>query len=162
MKVKISSKEQAKELYDKPELIKSMLEKGFGKETFRKLDHTDYDSFDDLCRFKGTTEEEFEAKLKDLPISDQAKRFIRMELIAEVFNQGWEHDTMDTSQYKWAPIFTVSSGGLDFSSSGYYYVFAIAYVGSCLCYKSKIVSDYIGKHPVFGKMWKEFITGKNL
>lgn len=128
----------------------------------KQLMFTDFKTFDDLCRTHGTTESEFEKKLKELPVSKQTKRFMRMELLAQVMNEGWEHDTLDTSQYKWFPWYRVSSSGLSFSRSFCYFVFATASVGSCLCYKSEEISDYVGKHEVFGKMWKEFITGKNL
>ena len=162
--LKINTKEQAKRIYAKPELIKELLEKSFGKEAFREPDYTDYNSFDDVCKANGTTEKKFEEDLAKLPVivCDQDKSFMRLRLISEAMNKGWEQNTLDTSQYKWAPIFVVSSRGLDFSGSRYNCDSADAAVGSCLCYKSNLVSNYVGQHPVFGKMWKNFIAGKNL
>jgi hypothetical protein len=153
-------KEEAQQIYEHvPSRFKDKLEKEFGKETFRKITIEDLNTFDDLCKVKGTTESDFEAMLKTLPVSDQTKRFMRMELIAEVLNQNWIQDTLDKNQRKWAPIFAVSSSGLDFSYSDYYYDIAHASVGSCFCYVSEEVSNHAGTK--FIKYWSEFIAGRN-
>jgi hypothetical protein len=154
-------KEDAKLIYDTaPKRIKDKLEKEFGADTFRKIDFRDLKTFNDLClAARGISEVEFEAKIKDLPISDQMKRFARMEIQSEGINQGWIPDHSDTNQKKWFPIFEVSSSGLGFSLSHYHYVYASTYVGFCLCFETEEQSDYAGKQ--FIKLWEEFITGKN-
>ena len=162
MELKIESKEKAKRIYDRPELVKELLEEAYGKETFQKINYKDLNSFDALCRAtRGITREEFEAKLKDLQISDQAKRFMRMEVISEGINQGWEPDNEDPNQEKWFPVFKkVSSGGLVFSSSGCRYDYADADVGFPFAYKDEEHSTHSGK--TFIKFWIEFITHKTL
>jgi hypothetical protein len=154
-------KEQAKQIYEHvPGGFKKLLETEFGPETFRKIDFRDLNSFEDLCKAKGTTAAEFEAKLKDLPVSDQAKRFMRMEVISEGINQGWEPDHLDTTQRKWTPVFKVSSVGLDFSTSRYYYDNAHANVGFPFAFESEEKSNHAGI--IFSKFWIEFITRKTL
>jgi hypothetical protein len=160
MEVKIDSKEQAKKLYDRPELIRGLLEESFGKETFKKQDFRDFKTFADLCHAKGTTETEFEARLNALPVSDQTKRFMRIELMTEVLNQGWVPNTFDTNEEKWYPWFRVSSSGLAFTYSYFICGHADASVGSCLCFVSEEVSNYSGTQ--FIKLWSEFISGKTL
>ena len=159
--LKIETPEQAKRLYEQPEKVKELLEGAFGKETFRKINYKDLNTFDALCKVtKGITETEFESKLKDLPVSDQIKRIMRMEVISEGINQGWEADNNDPTKEKWTPVFKVSSGGLDFSYSCYYFDYAVASVGFPFAYKDKEHSDYAGT--TFGKFWIEFITRKTL
>jgi hypothetical protein len=154
-------KEQAKKIYERPESIKAMLEERFGPETFRKIDYKDLNTFDALCKVaRGITEAEFEAKLKDLPVSEQIKRIMRMEVISEGINQEWEADPLDTTQKKWTPIFKVSSVGLDFSFSNYYYGIAFASVGFPFAYKDEAHSTFSGT--TFSKYWIEFITRKTL
>lgn len=152
-------KDEAKLIYESvPKSFKEKLEVEFGKETFKKIDFTDLETFDDLCRACGTTEAEFEEKWKNSP--EHHKRYERMHILYKAMNQGWEMDTYDTTQEKWAPIFSVSSSGLDFSNSGCYFGSASAIVGFPLCYASKERSDHAGRK--FSKLWIEFITGKPL
>jgi hypothetical protein len=155
-------KEEAKKIYEiQPDWVKQRLEEEFGKETFRKVTCTDFKTFDDLCKeTKGISEEEFEKRLKDLPISDQMKRIARMEVISEGLNQEWVVDTLDTSQKKWTPIFTVSSSGLAFLFSDYDCGCTDARVGFPFVYKDEAISDYAANQ--FRKYWIEFLTNKPL
>lgn len=151
-------KQDAKKLYDRPELVKELLEEAFGKEAFRKIDFKDLNTFEDLCKAKGTTAAEFEAKLRELPISQTLKTVAKFELLSEGINQGWMPDTLDTTQKKWFPIFTVSSFGLAFSASVCNFDGAIANVGFPFCFESKEKSDHAGKQ--FIKLWEELILRK--
>lgn len=151
-------KQDAKKLYDRPELVKGLLEEAFGKETFRKIDFKDLETFADLCKANETTEEEFETKWKDLPVSQTIKTVAKFEILSEAFNQGWKPNTLDIKEEKWFPVFSVSSSGLDFSSSYYYYVSAYAAVGFPFCFESKEKSDHAGKQ--FIKLWEELILRK--
>lgn len=155
-------KEHAKQIYEHvPAGFKKLLETEFGSETFRKIDYKDLNTFDAVCKAtRGITEAEFEGNLKDLPVSDQIKRIMRMEVISEGINQEWEADILDTTQKKWTPIFTVSSFGLDFSNSSYNDDSAYADVGFPFAYKDEARATFSGT--TFSKFWIEFITRKTL
>jgi hypothetical protein len=152
-------KEDAKLIYEgAPDKIKKKLESEFGPETFKKIDFKDLNSFEDLCKANGTTTTEFEAMLKDLPISQTLKTVAKLELLSDGINQGWMPDTLDTNQKKWFPVFNISSSGLDFSLSFYYYDHARAYVGFPFCFESEEKSNHAGKK--FIKLWEELILHK--
>jgi hypothetical protein len=152
-------KEDAKLIYDiAPKHIKDKLDEEFGSETFRKISWRDLNSFEDLCKARGTTAAEFLDKLIDLPISQTQKTIAKFELMNEGINQGWKPDILDTSQKKWFPIFSVSSRGLAFSYSGYCYDSAYAAVGFPFVFESKEQSDHAGKQ--FIQLWEEFILHK--
>lgn len=152
-------KSTAKKLYaESQDWFKTVLEETFGEECFRKTSFTDLKTFDDLCHACGTTEAEFEAKLKELPISQTLRTVAKFELLSEGINQGWRPDTLDTSQKKWLPVFTVSSSGLDFSGSSCNFDCAYATVGFPFCFESEAKSDHAGKQ--FIKLWEELILRK--
>jgi hypothetical protein len=105
--------ETAKKIYEyQPSWFQEILEKAFKKGCFKKINFKDLKTFDDLCRTQGTTEVEFEEKWKNSP--EHHVRYERMLMLYLAINQGWEINTYDTTQRKWAPIFSVSSSGLGF------------------------------------------------
>jgi hypothetical protein len=152
-------KEHAKQIYEHvPDEFKRLLEKEFKPETFRKIDFRDLLTFDNLCKANETTEQEFEAKWKELPVSQTIKTVAKFEILSDGINQGWRPNTLDTTEKKWFPIFSVSSSGLVFSSSFYSYGFAYAHVGFPFCFKTKEQSDHAGKQ--FINLWEEFYLRK--
>lgn len=152
-------KEQAKQIYEHvPDGFKMLLETEFGPETFRKIDFRDLNNFEDLCKANDTTEAEFMARLEKLPISQTLKTVAKFEIMSEAINQNWKPTTLDTTEKKWFPIFTVSSSGLGFSRSNFGYYLANANVGFPFVFKTKEQSDYSGKQ--FIKLWEEFILRK--
>ncbi|MGQ0740190.1 MAG: hypothetical protein ACT4OJ_14155 [Bacteroidota bacterium] len=69
----------------------------------------------------------------------------KLKSIAKALNEGWVPDWTNNRQYKYFPWFDLSSGsGLSYD------VFAgrVSYssVGSRLCFKSRELADYAGKH----------------
>lgn len=152
-------KEDAKLIYDgAPGEIKKKLEAEFGSEAFRKIDFRDLNSFEDLCKANGTTTAEFGAKLKELPISQTLKTVAKFEILSKGINGSWMPDTLNTNQKKWFPIFSVSSRGLDFSLSYFYYAYAGAHVSFPFVFESKEQSDHAGKQ--FIELWEELILRK--
>ena len=152
-------KETAKRLYESvPDWFKKDLEEAFDKESFRKIDFKDLKTFEDLCKAADTTESEFTAKYKDLPISQTLKTVAKFEILSEAINDGWKPDTLDTNARKWFPYFTVSSSGLAFSDSLSACVNARASVGFPLCFKSEEQSNHAGRQ--FIKLWEELILRK--
>jgi hypothetical protein len=67
-------------------------------------------------------------------------------------------DTLDTTQKKWFPIFSVSSSGLAFSGSLYDFGHARAAVGFPFCFESEEKSNHVGKQ--FIQLWEELILRK--
>ena len=152
-------KETAKRLYESvPDWFKKELEEAFDKESFKKISFKDLETFEDICKVVGTTEAEFTAKYKDMPISQTLKTVAKFEILSDAINGGWKPDTLDTSEIKWVPYFTVSSSGLDFSSSDCTCAHAHARVGFPFCFKSEAQSDHAGKQ--FIKLWEELILRK--
>jgi hypothetical protein len=153
------TKEMAVRLYPKSEdWFKEVLEKEFTRETFLGADFNNLKSFDDCCRVCGTSEEEFEAKWSDIPVDFQTIAFERFKIINQAMNQEWIPNHFDTSQYKWAPWFAVSSSGFGFSYSVCSYGITHADVGFRLCFESEEKSDHAGRN--FTRYFQEFITGK--
>ena len=114
-------------------------------------------TFDDACRAKGTTEEEFNRKWKDiLPVD--TFNYEKIKLIIGVINAEWKPDWTNTSEYKWYPWFTARPGGFGFSDSDYAYWYAGTHCGSRLCLQSEEKADYVGKQ--FEDIYNEFLTIK--
>ncbi|HNX37496.1 MAG TPA: hypothetical protein PL124_05440 [Candidatus Cloacimonadota bacterium] len=152
------TKETALKLYSKSEdWFKTDLEKAFGRETFLAIDYTNLKTFDDCCRICGTTEKDFEKKWADIPVDFQTIAFERLKIINQAINGEWVPDHFNINQYKWAPWFTVSSSGLAFSFSYYYFALTASF-GFRLCFKSEEKSDHAGRN--FTRYFQEFITGK--
>lgn len=153
------TKETAKRLYESvPDWFKKELEDEFSKESFKKVDFRDFKTFEDLCNAVGTTEAEFELKWKDTPISQTLKTVAKFEILSDAINGGWKQDTLDTTEKKWYPWFSVSSSGLGFSGSHYNFDSAYAYVGFPFVFKTQEQSDHAGRQ--FIKLWEELILRK--
>ena len=139
---------------DLPEDIKKEI-KGV-KQEFKVF--SDFKTFDDCCRYAGTTEVEFEAKYNELPISQTLKTIAKLEIVSNALNQGWMQDTLNTKEKKWAPYFSVSSSGLGFSYSTYNSDLANAHVGFPFCFESEEKSNHAGRQ--FIKLWEELLLRK--
>ena len=59
----------------------------------------------------------------------------KIRLITKAFNEGWEPNWSNSSEYKYVPYFQIL--GVGFSTSGYDGWRAHTFVGSRLCFKSK-------------------------
>lgn len=90
---------------------KKMLEKELTKKFFENIIDKIKD-FDDILELSGyESEEEFLPYKK--PKNKQELRLnniARLQLIAEVYNEGWIEDWSNTQQYKYYPYFTKASG----------------------------------------------------
>ncbi len=115
------------------------------------------ETFDDLCKLHGTTEQEFIETCKARGDEPDEIAYKKIKLITKTFNTA-KINILDTTQKKWFPWFWVSSSGLAFANSTYNYVNASAAVGSCLCFDSEEASDFAGKK--FLKEWEDFIVGE--
>lgn len=59
----------------------------------------------------------------------------KIRLITKAFNEGWEPNWSNSSEYKYVPYFQILGVGFSHSYYGYWYTFSN--VGSRLCFKSK-------------------------
>lgn len=158
MELKIK-KETAKEIYEESSsALKKILEETFGIDYFKKLDWKYFKSFDDLCRATGTTESEFNKKWDPATFDPSTIALERLKICTRAYNQDWKFDLYNAAQKKWAPYFKVSSSGLGFTYSYYYYGAAITLVGSRLCFESQEKSNHAGE--TFVNLFEEFINAK--
>jgi hypothetical protein len=134
-----------------------MSEKLREKAVVKEFDYKTIKSFDDACRACGTTEEEFNAKFKNLGLDSDTISYEKLKIITKAINNGWTPDWNNTRQYKWWPWFRLSSG-FGFDGSGCDYGYAGTSVGSRLCFESEAKSDYAAEQ--FIDIYEEYITIK--
>lgn len=111
----------------------------------------------DILRNKIDSEEDifsitsYKEVCKILEEDQQCCPYKKIKQIEKFFNQGWKPNWKNTNEYKYYPYFSVGSGGglgFDVSVDASYCVGAVAF------YKSKEISDYVGK--TFIKEYQEF------
>lgn len=152
-------KATAKKLYaSAPDWFKAELENEFGADYFRPKDFKSIKTFANACTEVGTTEEEFNERIKPLGLANDTLAYEKLKIVAKAINNGWQPDWTNTNQRKWWPWFNLSSG-FGFSGSGYVYGHSGTNVGSRLCYESEAKSDYAAKQ--FIDLYEELITIKN-
>ena len=79
--------------------------------------------------------------------------FIKLRIIAEALNEGWQPDWSNYREYKYYPWFNMDNG---FSFYVYVYNSANSNVGSRLCFKSSDLAEYAGK--TFTDLYKDMLT----
>jgi hypothetical protein len=152
-------KQTAKRLYDEsPDWFQNQLKREFGEDLFKKREYENIKTFEDACRYCGTTEAEFNKKLTDLCLDADTISFEKLKIVNRAINQGWAPDYTNTNQRKWFPYFVLSSG-FGFSDSNYYCDRTAASVGSRLCFETEEQASYSGRQ--FIDLWRAFITNKN-
>lgn len=129
---------------------KKVLEVLLGKENILPQKITDrVKTFDDVLLVTGENKLSNLATLFAYNGKDEtmlaAQAAAKLTLIAKALNEGWEPDWTNSSQYKWYPWFNMESGsGLSFCDADNWC--SDTSVGSRLCYKSKELAEYAGKH----------------
>ena len=128
-------------------------------------------TFNDVCVACGTTEAAFNEKLAAMglvvpaeindedPIVSSIKAAIatfKLRMIAQVLNEGWTPDWSDWGQYKYTPYFEKKDDGSGFVYGNVYYWFAIAGVGSRLCFVSRDVARYAATQ--FIEIYNDFLN----
>ena len=113
-------------------------------------------TFEDACKVLGREpyDEEQLAKL-GLPKNDIA--YLKMVVIVEALNEGWDPDVCNSDVERWYPWFKPngSPSSFAFHGSTYVYVLALAGSGSRLALKSEQLANYCGKQ--FLELWKEIL-----
>ena len=154
-KLKIS-KETAMKLYpESPQWFQEILTETFGSETFAPKEYTDIKTFDDACRACGTTEEEFNKRMKDLGLSCDTLHYEKAKMVVAAVNQDWTPDWNNTNQRKYWPYFNLSSG-FGFSGASFVFGRSASTVGSRLCYETEGKCKYAATQ--FLNIYKDFFT----
>jgi hypothetical protein len=104
----------------------------------------DVTTYSEVCRRLG----EKEITLKDFKqfddiLANKLLNFAKIQQLSKYFNQGWIPNWKDSNEYKWYPYFNDSGGGFVFD---YSYCHCYAFSGSVAYYKTKEISNHIGKY----------------
>lgn len=120
-----------------------------GPSDLPKLNHfTDVKSFEDALKFKGMKEEDV------LPYNnptDPRKVWLnslaKLELIADVIQEGWIADWSNDEQKKWRCWFEWDTeiSAFVFDDSDYVWTGTYAVVGSRLCFENSDKAEYFGQ-----------------
>lgn len=135
-------------------------------------------TFEDACAAVGIDPEQFEEQYGEAPAHLQA--YLKLDIICQALNEGWEPE-FTGDEWRWYPwhlLWTedeMSSKDEDWKRSkaliptgdyvteyaGFACAFSssapsgtTAYIGSRLCLKSEVLSDYCGKQ--FIRLWADF------
>lgn len=161
MKTTLSiSASKARELYNAGcGAVKTILEESFGKDFFKK-DITDrIKTYEDALKALGV-EDFLTVKIGIICtfgrlLPPYVIAYIKLCVIIEALNEGWEPDWDNKNEYKWRPWFIMSPSSFAFDGSDYGRLAACVGSGSLLCFKSQKLSDYCGTQ--FLHLWKEFM-----
>ncbi len=160
MKVLQIDEKNAKGLFEKasPEFRQTLIDT-FGEAFFSKKITDRIKTFEDACEICPPSENMI--ILLDYNGIDTfmvgAKAALKLFIISNALNEGWEPNWNDSNEYKWYPYFKFGSG-FGFSGSAYVNWGTNAGVGSRLCFKSKELAEYAGKQ--FEEIYNEFLNLK--
>lgn len=112
-------------------------------------------TFADVCKVLGKTEAEIVPFFKvENNNQKRMNAFAKIMAIAEVFNEGWEPDWSNKSEYKYYPYFEYKArAGWGFYDS--YSCYGSSSYGRVAYYKSSEIASYVGK--TFIEIYKEYI-----
>ncbi len=145
-------KQTAKRLFETaPDWFQKQLINEFGEATFKTKEFEKIKTFEDACNMLGIDP----ASVINENDQPDEKAYKQLKVIIKAINSGWEPNWNDTNQYKWFPVFNLSSG-FGFSGSGYDYTDTDAYVGSRLCFESEEKSNYVATQ--FEGLYKDYLT----
>ena len=109
-------------------------------------------TFEDVLEELNLSPIDFKVGCEYLEIDEVAYRKLR--LIVQCLNEGWKPDFTDEKEYKYYPWFEVNPAGsarVNACSPS----FALASIGSRLCFKSRELALYAGKN--FEKIYTDYL-----
>jgi hypothetical protein len=147
----------AKKLYpESNDWFKKQLEKEFGEDNFKPKDYESINTLEDVYQKTGVNPKNV---IRDYDTPDEiAYKLLKLVVLA-INPVGWVADYKNSIQRKWFPVFDLSSG-FGFSGSGYGCTGANTGTGSLLVFESEERANYAATHPVFSKLYEQFITLK--
>lgn len=150
MKTLTIDDKDAKKLYPTASTeFKTVLESAFGKEFFSQKITDRVKTFEDACAIMGIQSTEVTS------VYDEGDdiAYKKLKVVVAALNEGWTPDWNNNNQPKYYPWFELQGGfRLDGVDCGY----ALSYVGSRLCFKSRELAAYAGKQ--FEDLYKQFFT----
>jgi len=155
MKLDISEKDAIKEYPNASKEEKGLLEKLFGKKTFASTIISQVKTFEDACKVLGISTDT--PDVSKMPKSHQKALIAHYKLIiiAEALNEGWKPDWSNWDEYKYYPWFEYDKSGSGFGFNYSYWTYTDSdFTGSRLCFKTKELSNYIGKQ--FLELYNEY------
>ena len=144
------SLEKAKELYGKNPEMDQLLLANFTEDELTKKDWRDLKTVDDCYAYLNTWH-----IYQHISETNDEYAYRQLKVIIKAINQGWTPDWNNSSQYKYYPWFEVTSGGVEFSYSGYYCASTSTRVGSRLCFESSEKCKYAATQ--FVEIYKQFL-----
>jgi hypothetical protein len=112
-------------------------------------------TFEDVLLEINTDQTHFDSLCVGLSADEIAYK--KIKLIAKVLNEGWTPDWTNSNETKYYPWFEMGSpSGGGFSCYDCARWNSFSGVGSRLCYKSRDLAIYAGKH--FTDIYKDFLT----
>lgn len=134
-------KQTAKRLFETaPDWFQKQLINEFGEATFKTKEFEKIKTFEDACNMLGIDP----ASVINENDQPDEKAYKQLKVIIKAINSGWEPNWNDTNQYKWFPVFNLSSG-FGFSGSSYFCTYSVTPVGSRLCTDTSEKALYIAK-----------------
>jgi len=131
--------------------VKEILEANWSKEFFTASVMERIKTEDDIFAELGIDKSDWTAKRLSIVLrKDQIARE-KIEMLAQVLNEGWQPNWYNEDEWKYYPWFYMTPGGFRFVDSTC--DDGRSDVGSRLCYKSRELSDYAGKQ--FIHLYKE-------
>lgn len=144
-------------LYKSSDEVKSALETVLGKDFFSQDITERIDGWEDMLSETGLPDI---PEFTELPerLRDHFRKYYRLVVMTEAYNEGEEVDIYDKDQPRHYPFFLTQGSPAAFAFSRSVYVLAFAYAGSGsrLSYHEERVSDYSGKH--FISLWQEYLS----
>lgn len=130
---------------------KTFLEKLYGKKVFLKEITERIKTIEDVLEDNNITQSDIDLMFANVP--EHFKHQFIAELLCKSLNEGWIPNWNDSSEAKYYPWFKMGSSGFRFSD--YDYCYAVSFVGSRLCFKSRKLAEYAGQQ--FEDVYKQFM-----
>jgi hypothetical protein len=152
MKTLQINEQTAREIFPKAsEEFKEVLKDTFGEKFFQRKITDRVKSFEDACGILGFIVQTHRNMFEELQKDEIA--YIKLKVITEALNEGWEPDWNNNNEYKYYPWWNMQNG---FSLSDVSYYYSYSFVSSRLCFKSRELAEYAAKQ--FLEIYKDYFT----
>lgn len=120
-----------------------------------KLSLTYIDTFKDICYIANVSPRTFNLPIDSSAQDHRINAYKKIELIAEVLNEGWVPNWADSNENKYYPYFEFDSVAGRFSFYVYHFNSVLSTVGSRLVFKSQKLAEFAGK--LFIDIYNEYM-----
>lgn len=137
---------------------KTLLSNLFGEKVFTQKITERVKTFEDACEVLGISDPTqifFQSKCLLTNAMKGAINHMKLCIIAEALNEGWQPDYSNSSEYKYYPWFDFVPGS-GFRFGGCARGCTNTYVGSRLVYRTRELAEYAGKQ--FEDLYNEYLS----